>query len=182
LPISYKDLIRPFPNLQQIKIDWTPVPETDPRFAVLDANQAESNLSQTEDLLASDPFFDMKILEIMTYDRYRYDVSDRSKIEQMGYLLRQLRFPMLTNFELFVGKFATVFNSLSLPLWTDFVHALQQCDFKALEKLSLGLGRVRVNVGALGIDLCVSESFSRIAHVHKTPYDPFLSTFFSRLK
>jgi hypothetical protein len=95
-------------------------------------------------------------LSVKAMDTLTPIVADKYKIEQIGYILKQLQFPNLQHLRLDVGSVTTLHTSASAPQWGSLTAALQGCSFSELKTVRLDIGDMWMNGQAISVDFCVS--------------------------
>lgn len=159
-------MIRPFPDLEEVKIWWNA--ETDVRLIALEAAQGDMHEDNNATLVRGPTLLAKATLAITTCQQNDLPVSDESKITQLGYLLRQLQFPMLTRFECRFGQASGLHTSDSAPLWLGTLQAFRNCKFPVLETLNLHFDLSHRSGGAIGIDFSVSTLSDHFRHKEET--------------
>jgi hypothetical protein len=153
LPFSFDAFIRPFPNLVEAKIIWTPFSEFNPRTTIM-ANAPSPVIRAAGD--ESPEYPNIQWLSIEIRDNDDYTVSDRCKIEQLGHLLRQLPSMAATSFKFNLGGFNELHAVRGRCRWFDLIAAMKGCCHPNLERIHLGFGGLKMNGRAIGVDFCVS--------------------------
>lgn len=96
-------------------------------------------------------------MDIRTVDTSDYEVLDSEKIEQLRYVLQQLRLSSVKILYLTLGNSHAIHTADSANLSSSLIKAFKQCQFQKLENLRFDIRDMKMNGRPIGIDLCVSS-------------------------
>lgn len=103
-------------------------------------------------------------MKVSVLNSHKCDVSDESKMEQLGCVLHQLQFPNVKNFSLEIPSLYSLHTLGSERRWTSLITAFEECRYPRLENLYVRLSDLKMNGHAIGMDFCVSSVRHLVVH------------------